>query len=75
VTAAANGHRPGRPPPPADWGEQYEPTGAPLLRCGSRGCGAAYVDDEPSRHAHAAVFGHQPRPSEPAQPPQQERSP
>lgn len=58
----ANGHR---PPRPANWKAlQYEPAeGTPLLRCG---CGAAYLDDEPGRRAHVAVFAHSPRPSEPA---------
>jgi hypothetical protein len=61
---SANGHR---PPRPADWRAlQYQPSGAPLLRCDRRGCGAAYLDDEPSRQAHVAVFGHSPRPLEPA---------
>jgi len=61
---AANGHRPARP---ADWTAlQYQPAeGTPLRRCG---CGAAYVDDEPSRQAHVAVFSHSPRPAEPARP-------
>ena len=64
---AANGHRPARP---ADWTAlQYQPDpNARLLRCDRRGCGAAYVDDEPSRQAHIAVFGHSPRPPEPARP-------
>ena len=60
-----------RPPPrpPTDWSAvQYQPTGAPVLRCARRGCGAAYVDDEPSRQAHIAVFGHSPRTLEPARP-------
>ena len=66
---AANGHRPARPGPAADWTRlQYQPTGAPLLRCDRRGCGAAYVDDEPSRQAHVAVFGHSPRTAEPTRP-------
>jgi hypothetical protein len=60
-----------RPPrPPIDWAAlQYRPSGAPLLRCARRGCGASYVDDEPSRAAHVTVFGHSPRTSEPANPP------
>jgi hypothetical protein len=67
---SANGHR---PPRPADWKAlQYQPAeGTPLLRCDRRGCGAAYVNDEPSRQAHVAVFGHSPRPAEPAKPPQE----
>jgi hypothetical protein len=62
---SANGRR---PPRPADWRAlQYEPApGTPLLRCDRRGCGAAYIDDEPSRLAHIAVFGHSPRPAESA---------
>ncbi len=67
----ANGHRPG----PPGWSAQYQPSGAPLRRCDRRGCGAAYIDDEPSRAAHVAVFGHSPRAREPAETPQQERSP
>ncbi len=52
----------GRPPPPA------EPT-APgpagqLTRCA---CGAAWFDDEPGRHAHAVVFGHQPKSRQPTE--------
>jgi hypothetical protein len=63
---SANGRAPA-PPRPADWKAlQYEPAeGTSLLRCA---CGAAYLDDEPGRRAHVAVFAHSPRPSEPARP-------
>jgi hypothetical protein len=55
-----NGHR---PRPPADWSAlQYTPSGAPVRRCTR--CAGAYVDDEPSRVAHVAVFGHSPRPDQ-----------
>lgn len=58
---------PGRPPvPPARKPrpaqaarDAYQPAeGTPLLTCG---CGAAYLDDPPSRAAHLAVFGHRPQ--------------
>ena len=52
--------------PPPDWAVHYEPTGAPPLTCHRRGCGARYLDDGPGRQAHIAVFGHSPRPGEPA---------
>jgi hypothetical protein len=59
---SANGHRPARPGPAADWTRlQYRPTGAPLLTCARAGCGAKWIDDEPGRLAHIAVFGHSPR--------------
>jgi hypothetical protein len=52
----------GRQPRRVDWAAfNYLPSGAPLLRCARRGCGAAYTDDEPGRQAHIAVFGHSPR--------------
>ncbi len=60
----ANGHRPG---PPPDWSAQYQPTGARLLACDRHGCDAKYLDDDPGRRAHVAVFGHSPRPPEPAE--------
>jgi hypothetical protein len=68
VTARAspNGHRPGPPHQTADWDrEDYRPDPATPLRGCSR-CGAVYVDDEPSRVAHVTVFGHSPKPREPA---------
>ena len=61
---AANGRAP-KPSPPVDWSAQYEPgPNTPLRTCGR--CGARYRDDEPSRAAHVAVFGHSARPAEPA---------
>lgn len=63
--ASANGHRPRRKPSrPADWASTaYQPSpDTPLLACASPRCGAKYFDDEPSRAAHVAVFGHRPRP-------------
>ena len=66
---SANGQAPrGTRPPPPDWAVHYEPTGAPPLTCDRRGCGAKYLDDGPGRQAHIAVFGHSPRPREPAEP-------
>jgi hypothetical protein len=51
-----------RPRPASGWAAlQHQPSG-PLLRCR---CGAAWTDDDGGRHAHQAVFGHQPRQSEP----------
>jgi hypothetical protein len=61
----------GRSPPTAP--AEHAPTApgpAALLRCA---CGGYWTDDEPGRHAHRAVFGHQPRAREPE--PQQEKSP
>jgi hypothetical protein len=54
-----NGTRPGRHPP-ADWAATaYRPSpGTALLHCAR--CGAAYLDDGPSRDAHRTVFGHRP---------------
>jgi hypothetical protein len=64
-----------RPGPPTDWAAlQYEPSAAPVRRCDRRGCGAAYVDDEPSRQSHIQVFGHAPRPPEPELPAPEEGS-
>jgi hypothetical protein len=40
----------------------------PLLRCH---CGAAWLDDDGGRHAHQAVFGHQPRTPEPGKTPKE----
>jgi hypothetical protein len=59
------------PRPPVDWSAlQYQPAeGTPLRRCA---CGAAFVDDEPSRVAHIQVFGHSPRPAEPASTPRED---
>jgi len=38
----------------------YRPAeGTPLVTCE---CGAAFVDDPPSRRAYLIVFGHRPRP-------------
>ena len=67
MTAArsANGHRPGPPRQAADWDRedyQRDPRTS-LLACR---CGARYLDDGPGRQAHIAVFGHSPRPGEPA---------
>ena len=71
--ATANGHRPEPPHRPADWTRlQYQPTGAPLRTCAAAGCGAKWVDDEPGRQAHIAVFAHSPRPRQPASQPQEE---
>ena len=64
--APANGHRPGPPRQAVDWdalGYRPDP-GTPLRACAR--CGGAYLDDEPSRVAHVAVFGHSPKPREPA---------
>ena len=68
VRSSANGHRAGPPHMPADWSALgYRPAeGTPLRRCDR--CGGVYLDDEPSRVAHVAVFGHSPRPAEPATP-------
>jgi len=59
--------------PPADWAAaSYQPgPNTPLLHCGAPGCGAAYLDDEPGRQAHTAVFAHSPRPRQAASPPQE----
>jgi hypothetical protein len=59
------------PPPPNDWNrDDYRPgPDTPRRTCGR--CGACYLDDEPSRAAHVVVFGHSPRPAEPAKPPQE----
>ncbi len=57
----------GQAPPPAPAG------GVPLLRCH---CGAAWLDDDGGRHAHQAVFGHQPRTREPeTMPPEGDHQP
>ncbi len=65
----ANGHRPGPPRQAVNWAAQYQPgPNAPLRTCARPGCGGAYLDDEPSRVAHVAVFGHSPKPREPASP-------
>jgi hypothetical protein len=54
---------------PADWAAlQYQPSGAALLACSRHGCGAKYLDDDPGHQAHVAVFGHSPKPREPARP-------
>jgi hypothetical protein len=57
----ANGRRGAHQP--ADWAAlAYRPDPrTPLLRCR---CGAAWLDDDEGRHAHRAVFGHQPSPRE-----------
>jgi hypothetical protein len=63
---SANGRRSdtGRHEQLADWAAAYQPAeGTPLLACR---CGGRYLDDEPARDAHRAVFGHIPRPREPA---------
>jgi hypothetical protein len=67
VRSSANGRRADPPRAPVDWSAvSYRPAeGTPLRRCA---CGGAYVDDDPSRVAHVAVFGHSPRPAEPAKP-------
>ena len=72
--APANGHRPGPPRPAVDWDALgYRPDPATPLR-GCARCGGAYLDDEPSRVAHVAVFGHSPKPREPAKPAKEEPS-
>jgi hypothetical protein len=63
---SANGHRPAAP---ADWDRPQPAEGTPLLRCR---CGAVWTDDDDGRHAHRVVFSHQPRPREPARPPQED---
>ena len=71
--ATANGHRPEPPHAMTDWTRlQYQPTGAPLRTCAAAGCGAKWVDDEPGRQAHIAVFAHSPRPRQPASQPQED---
>lgn len=57
----------GRSPPPAPAEPTAPGPAGQLTRCA---CGAAWLDDEPGRHAHAVVFGHQPKPREPAEPAQ-----
>jgi hypothetical protein len=65
--ASANCHRPDPPHATTDWTRlQYQPTGAPLLTCAR--CGAKWIDDDPGRQAHITVFGHSPKPAEPASP-------
>lgn len=61
----------GSSPKPVDWDrESYRPApDTPVKTCGRAGCGAVYVDDQPSRAAHVAVFGHSPKPAEPAKAP------
>jgi hypothetical protein len=51
---------PARQPRPAQAArDAYRPAeGTPLAYCA---CGAAYLDDPPSRAAHLAVFGHRPQ--------------
>ncbi len=67
VRQSANGHRPEPPHAMTYWTRlQYQPTGAPLRTCAAAGCGAKWVDDEPGRQAHIAVFAHSPRPRQPA---------
>jgi hypothetical protein len=56
---------------PPDWSVQYRPSSAWLLTCSRHGCGAKYLDDDPGRQAHIAVFGHSPRTSQPASPPKE----
>jgi hypothetical protein len=70
VRSSANGYRAEPPRAPVDWAAvSYRPAeGTPVRRCS---CGAAYVDDEPSRAAHVAVFGHSPRPAVPATTPEE----
>ena len=67
VRPSANGHRPELPHRPADWDALgYRPAeGTPLLRCAR--CGGSWLDDEPGRAAHIAVFGHSPRTRQPAE--------
>jgi hypothetical protein len=69
--ATANGHRPQPPHRPADWNALgYRPAeGTPSRTCCR--CGARYLDDEPGRAAHITVFGHSPKPAEPASPPKE----
>jgi hypothetical protein len=58
---------------PADWAALgYRPAeNTPLRRCDALGCGAAYLDDDAGWAAHVAVFGHSPRPPEPATQPEE----
>jgi hypothetical protein len=67
---SANGQA---PPRPADWAAaSYQPaSGTPLRHCGAHGCGAAYLDDDPGRQAHIAVFAHSPRPRQATSSPQE----
>jgi hypothetical protein len=71
VRSSANGYRAGPPRAPVDWTALgYRPAeGTPLRRCDR--CGGVYLDDDPSRVAHVAVFGHSPRPAEPATTPEE----
>jgi hypothetical protein len=69
--SSANGHRPEPPHRPVNWAAHYQPTGAPLRTCARAGCGAKWIDDEPGRQAHIAVFGHSPKPAEPAKTPKE----
>ena len=71
VRSSANGHRAEPPHRPVDWSAVgYRPAeGTPTKRCA---CGGAYLDDDPSRAAHVAVFGHSPRPAEPATTPRED---
>ena len=71
--ASANGTaRPAPPRQAADWNAlDYQRDPPPLLACSRRGCGAKYLDDEPSRAAHIAVFGHSLRTGQPASPPKE----
>ncbi len=71
VRSSANGYRAEPPHRPADWSAVgYRPAeGTPVKRCA---CGGAYLDDDPSRAAHVAVFGHSPRPAEPATTPRED---
>jgi hypothetical protein len=67
---SANGHR---PRPASGWAAlQHQPAqGGPLLHCQ---CGAAWTDDEEGRHAHRAVFLHQPKPRQTISSPQEDPS-
>ena len=55
--------RPARRPRPAQaTRDAYQPApGTALLTCALTGCGASYLDDQPGRDAHLAVFGHRPQ--------------
>lgn len=67
---SANGRAPA-PHRPVDWNRDGYRPGPDTRRRTCGRCGACYLDDEPSRAAHVVVFGHSPRPSEPATTPKE----
>lgn len=67
---AANGQAPPSAPAGRDADRHQPGPGPPLLRCA---CGGYWLDDEPGRHAHHAVFAHQPRPRQSAKTPKETR--